>query len=199
MLPENFQKLQYEYKEIFKTEISKVSSMGCCTCLDNDNHDSDKSKCLEFYKTNSYYSRLERYDLGLEKLKKSIGVLVGTGTISHTSYSSKYPILNLSLPDDAYETLTGFASGKPIILSKNENMPHRQKFKDLFQAVGRISGLLSHGNHTIFLLEYRLPESYEMISKYDIVLHILAFLSEVTRIKSKNNDSGGICKIRWQN
>jgi hypothetical protein len=99
-------------------EISEVSSMGCCTCLDNENHDSDKNKCLEFYKTNSYYSRLERYNLGLEKLKKSIGVLVGTGTISHTSYSSKYPILNLSLPEEAYEILTGFASGKPIILLK---------------------------------------------------------------------------------
>jgi hypothetical protein len=57
MLTENFQKLQYEYKEIFKTEISEVSTMGCCTCLNNDNHDSDKSKCLEFYKTNSYVRR----------------------------------------------------------------------------------------------------------------------------------------------
>jgi hypothetical protein len=95
-------------------------------------------------------------------------------------------VLNLSIPEDGYTHATGFSAGKPVILSKSENMPHSSRFQNLFVQIGKISGLLSKNSHMLYCIEYRLSETVNYKNKQEVFLDVLAFVSEIMRIRNKN-------------
>ena len=188
-LKEDCGEIAYQHVNIFENEVSLHVSERCTVCRDNLCHIFSASKCMEYEETSTRLNDLHSFQISGEYLQKYPVILVGAQVYTHKSLTGKFPVLNLSDTTRNIQYATGISGGIPVVFNTRENGNHTKTFKDYFQTLKAVAGLLSPKNSTLILCEFFLLEGTNPDSKVEIFLQAMAFLSELVKIRkhSKGN------------
>ena len=166
-LKEDCGEISYQHVNIFENEVS----LHPCT-----HAPFSASKCMEYEETSTRLNDLHSFQISGEYLQKYPVILVGAQVYTHKSLTGKFPVLNLSDTTRNIQYATGISGGIPVVFNTRENGNHTKTFKDYFQTLKAVAGLLSPKNSTLILCKFFLLEGTNPDSKVEIFLQAMAFL-----------------------
>lgn len=181
-------RLKMSFFSVFTTEVAELEENPCQFCDLDIPHNSNRADCQLHFQTVSRLRDLLDYRMTGEEFRSYPFILIGRTSYSHIPTDCSFPILNLTPLSRYHRYATGFEEGRPVVLVKRGN--HKKADRGLFKLIEQvIAARLGWGKSStvLFMVEFFLVNPVALEDRESIFCQILAFLSEIRRLKDEYN------------